>query len=372
MEPESSAKKVAAYAFFSVIAVLVITVLLATGLLQAAFRKQTTFHIAFPESVIGLNVGSPVTFYGVPEGEVVRLLPMESEEARTLVTSGQVIFPGEPGEAGEVRTGSQELYDSWTRPTAARTANRPFVLVTVRVPEASIPLGEYTSASLEIVSIAGTQAIRVESRQGNSRLGDGAIIVARKSAFANIKERVLDETNGLLNLENVENFRILVRHLSEIARRLDDLVARQGTNVDSILDSTARVTETLEEWTSGQDDAKIKVLLERVDLVAVKLGRLADEIAPLLDPKGEQGNIPSLARNIDRAVTSIEAAAGDIRSLVRTTDQMIKDNRRGVQELVEDIDRLTRRLDSVAAQIDQEPTSLLFGRRSEEFDPSPR
>lgn len=374
-------EKLAVRSFFVLGAILLIAALLVTGVWHRLFTSRDTFHIAFPESVIGLNVGAPVTNYGVQVGEVTALLPMEDPEAERIVRSAPWIIL--PDAEIRVTTQGKAQYAAWTAAQPAGPGGRPFVLVTVEVKRDSISLNEQTCAMLELVNIAGAYAIRVEShRNGATPCGPGSVVLARKSSFADLKERLWDPQTGFLSQRNADNIRELLGNVREISEVLHGVIGDQKEQLKRILQAQAAIAATMQSWT--EDGGKLAVVIERVDSVARNLARLTGEdgevtrlandadrltndVDHLVRP---QGDVPALVATLNDLGHELKRVSGEFQKVAGSADRLMSENRLRVATLLEDVDRLARRVDSVAVQIGQDPSSAVFGRRGPELMPT--
>ncbi len=383
-------QQVAVATFFAILSIALVGTLLLTGALDSLIYKRQHVYVAFTESVTGLTQGSPVTYFGVRIGEVTELVPMDSPAAKRILEHAKVINP----KATPTLQGGDKCYAEWTKgykEAGNAVSDVPHVLATVVVDEGSLPLNATTRAELQLVNLAGSFAVKIESKPDKDPELErrDVVIVASTSSLGSIAERLLDEQKGLLRKDNVETLTRLVKNVEEITDKVRSLTTAQQQNLNRIVESTAKITSTLEGWTSG-DDAKISQTLDDVRNVTVRLdrwtrdaegeegdlalllkktNRLEDDLAKILEPHPTDPNVPSLLKTGDDLGKSLTKMTEEIGKLAGAVEGMIVDNRDRIERLTEDIARLARRVDTVMTQLDQDPSSVIWGRRGKELEP---
>lgn len=383
-------QQVAVATFFAILSIALVGTLLLTGALDNLIYKRQRVYVAFTESVTGLNLGSPVTYFGVRVGEVTELVPMDSPSAKRIVDKAKVIDP----KSNPTLQGGDKLYEAWTKTykeTGNAMADVPHVLATVVVDEGALPLNASTRAELQLVNLAGAFAVKIESKPGTDPELDrrDVVIVASTSSLGSIQERLLDEHKGLLRKDNVETLSRLVKNVEEITDKIRSITTAQQQNLNQIVDSTAKITSTLEGWTSGED-AKLAQTLDEVRnvtgrldrwtrdtegeegdiaLLIRKANRLGDDLARILENDPNEPNVPSLLRTGDDLGKSLTKMTEEVARLATAVEGMITDNRDRIERLADDIARLARRVDAVMTQLDQDPSSVIWGRRGKELEP---
>ncbi len=384
-------QNVAVASFFAILGIALVGTLLLTGALDNIIHKRQTVYVAFTESVTGLPVGSAVTYFGVRVGEVTDLTPMDTKMAKQIVEEAKVIDPkGTP-----VLRGGDKCYETWSKSyaqSAGAMSDVPHVLATVVVDEGTLPLNETTTAELQLVSLAGGSfAVKIESKPGSdpALAKHPVVILAKVSSLGSIAERLLDEQKGLLRKDNVESISRLVKNVEEITDRVRTLTSAQQQNLNQIVESTTKITQTMEEWTSGKD-AKIARTLDDVHAVTERLNRwtndqqgmegdvaillrktnrLEDDLTKILEESKTDANVPSLLRTGDDLGKSLQKMTEEVGRLAGAVEGLVTDNRERIERLGEDFARLARRVDGVMAQLDQDPSSVIWGRRGKELEP---
>lgn len=383
-------QNVAVAAFFAILGIALVGTLLLTGALDNFIHKRQKVYVAFTESVTGLTVGSPVTYFGVRVGEVTDLAPMDTPMAKRVVDESKVIDPkGKP-----ILQGGDKCYEAWVKSytqSNGAMGDVPHVLATVLVDEGALPLNETTTAELQLVNLAGSFAVKIESKPGTdpSLEKRPVVILAKVSSLGSIQERLLDEQKGLLRKDNVESISRLVKNVEEITDRVRTLTDSQQQNLNQIVESTTRITQTMEEWTSGKD-AKIARTLDDVHAVTERLNRwtndqegmegdvaillkktnrLEDDVTRIMEESKTDPNVPSLLRTGNDLGKSLQRMTEEVGRLAGAVEGLVTDNRERIERLGDEFARLARRVDGVMAQLDQDPSSVIWGRRGKELEP---
>lgn len=359
----SRSQKVAVFTFFSLLIILLLGVMLVTGAFEGLVTKKSRLHVAFSESVTGLQIGSAVTLSGVKVGEVVKIEPVTTGKSREVLKNANILYHkrAQKSRRGTVMDGSVYL-----------EKHRPDVLVTVEVREDSIPMNLSTHAMLVTTNLAGSQAVRFTTNERNSiqKLVDQPVVVnADFSPFVNLKERLLEREKGLLNENNVENIHALIKNLRNVSGQLSTLLKEENKkSLTSLVESHRKVASRLNRWMAEgnqnqktppgarkreQADGKLTRILNRMD-------RLLKQMNKLVEPGQEQPRIPEL-------MASFHQMSRDFRRTSHSVRTLVSNNRKMIKKLLKNVNRLSTRLNAVALQIEQDPSSVLFGRRGSEI-----
>ncbi|GEM_PF-3588177 len=406
MNPEPKTRdKVMVSLFFAVFVVVLLMVLYLMGTLDRVYSPRKCLYVAFRESVSGLEEGSPVTYFGVKVGEVGTVMPMGRPEAKTIVAgAGVVLDPdhanplGQPlGMNGVQITGVWNQDEKATIPNTQqpeagrRKGGWPVVLVEIRVQKECFgDLNHDTSAQLELLNITGGNAIRIETKpSGFGKLREGDVVVATRSPFTRFKERLWDENTGILSEDNIAHLKGLIENMKNMSESLNRVVKNREGDIDAIVGSLRAITSRLEELT--QRDGKeahltavlvdMRVLLERMNRSTAEDGDLTlllkevREVAAAVKPLVEQpppgggdpghANVVSLVGSMQDLVRSLQSLAEQVSVMAGSVDLMLAENRERLAQVLEDMDRMARRVRDLAGQIDQDPSSLVGGRRGE-------
>ncbi len=308
----------------------------AVWLAKVQFDKEfTRYDIPFTGNVSGLRVGSPVTYRGLPVGEVVDVS----------------IDPG----AGEQVRAMIEI-------------------------SADTPVRTDTVASLVLSGIAGTVNVLLSGGDADMPLltgedGRRPEIQSRASALNQVIEgapelvtnlnRLVGQANVVLGAENQVAFAAILQNLNAITGALADgsadiqLLLNDGAGTMANLRDTSaglvaltdRLNESSEELLSSSDRA--------LDAVAGAAGSIRD----LLDTNGEATGA---------AIASFGETSDEIRTLV-------KDNREALTEfsnsalieftlLVTDTRDLVTRLSRLATEVERDPARFLFGDQQQGYE----
>ena len=289
---------------------LILLALLGFVLWLARYSRggMTDYDIFFQQSVAGLNVGSSVSFSGVPVGQVQQI----------------ALMPETP----------------------------QFIRVRVEL-QPDTPVLEGTTASLSAVGFTGVTEIQLSgSMQGQKPLNRNGpygvpVIPARQSGFGQLLEtapQVLDRTatllarlNDLFDDENRNRFGSLVDNLDRISAE----VATQGPAI------RASVQE-------------LEVTLKAATAAANSLAQAGDSANRLIDVDARP-----LLTDLSEAVTTANQT-------LATVNQLVEAARPGVEglstvtvpqmnRLIADLSDLSRRIEILAAKLDEDPASILSG-----------
>ena len=308
----------------------------AVWLAKVQFDKEfARYDILFTGNVGGLRVGSPVTYRGLPVGEVVEVSidPGAGERVRAMI---------------EISAGT--------------------------------PVRTDTVASLVLSGIAGTVNVLLSGGNPDMPLltgedGRRPVIQSRASALNQVIEEapelvsslntLISRANGLLSSENQHAFAAILKDLSTILGSIADgsgdiqLLLNDGAATMANLRDTsadiAALTERLNESSNR--------LLSSTDRALNAVAGASDSVRDLLDENGPA---------VGAAAASISETSDEIRALV-------EDNREAVTEfsnsalfeftlLVTDTRDLIGRLSRLAAEVERDPARFLFGDQQQGYE----
>lgn len=388
---------IAVSAFIAFIVVLLLSVLIFMGVPQKLLSPKAQLYVAFRESVSGLDVGAPVTFCGVKVGEVTDVEPMMDADADQHVRQAAwVVDPNlDENQAHDRGAKGKELSGTWTdvakeeKTGTSGAPTRPLILVTIAIKNDRLKdLNRSSSAVLELLNITGNNAIRLETKDSKptrAKLKEGDVIVAGRSPFADFTESLLGK-DGILAAENRHNLRDLIdnaRALStvlnqvatdgqgdlreilaayrEVGQRLRDLLKQDGdgAHLASAIENMDDVSKKLKAWTDTEGE--ITCLLRELRGVA----KAAEPLLKAPSTPDERGNVVSLVGTTQDLANTLNELVKQLKALTGSVDMMVAENRERLAQVLENTDRLTRRINNLAAQIDEDPGSLLQGRKGD-------
>jgi paraquat-inducible protein B len=298
-------------------------------------RGELHYMVEFHESVLGLNVGSPVVFMGVPIGSV--------------------------NEVG-VHTSRDEQTKTETYVPLANIVIKPNTFV----------LREGTKAKLSIYSIAtGTLAITLEGGEPSSPpLAEYSTLVAEPSVFQAVSSRVEDIMNDVQELtkdldEVVDAFHSSLEGLEK--GELTKIIKDMGGAVEETRNLASSVNET---FGTIKGDAKEGVKEFRSLVADVKdLAQSTNELVQSVNQKLEPIDVGSTQKKLNDVMDRIGSLADRLKAFSDTLDkatQSVVNKTGGVEYNVrEGVHSLSTTLDSLRELIEylrQNPSALIRGK----------
>lgn len=311
---ETRAHYVAVGAF--VLAMIVLAFVAVLWLAQINLTTQNAdYDIYFKGPVTGLRKGAGVEYSGVPVGRVVdvRIDPVNVEQIRVTV---------------EIESG-----------------------VVIKTDAAASVETNFLSGVSFIQIVGGTQeapALKAENdqrypviRAHRSRLASitrrAPQLVEKLSDTADHLNELLDDKNRRALAETLDNVRVFTAGLAESNKDIAELVA----NANAAARSLSRLLDDVDRSYSGPDG----------------LGnRLAASIA----------DFDRIVRNLSDTNRQLQSALQDVRPGLRTFSQQTLGD---VGALVGEARQLISGLNRLAAEIERDPSRILFGDRREGYRP---
>ena len=323
---ETRAHYVAVGAF--VLAMITLAFAAVLWLARSEFTTQlANYDIYFTGPVTGLRVGATVEYTGVPVGKVtdIQIVPFQKKFSED---------------------------EEGTEPPAADKTPASMIRVTVEL-EAKVEIKQDARASIETNILSGVSYILIERgtlaapplmpkpgeryaviQAHRSRLGK---VVAGAPQIVERVLEVLENVNQLLNEKNlasigmtIENARELTSSLNERSKELSELV-RAGTTLVGNVDKSYSDPDGIGE-------------------------RLTNAIA----------DFDKIAKNLNDTNHQLQLAVQDARPGIRTFSQQTLSD---VGSLVGEVRQLVSGLSRLTAQIERDPTRILFGDRREGYSP---
>lgn len=391
MNTETSRSKILTVTlFFAIMLAILLTSLYVSGGLEGFIDKKQTVHVAFHEPVTGLRPGSPVTLSGVNVGRVQSIQPMTSSETRELVRSAKVVVPGKESPAsdsmGTIMSGEQFLSNK-----------HPLVLATIKTREKSIPLNVRTGVSLITTNFTASQAVQfsASSDRDQAELKEKLVVFsAGQSPLTRLRSRFLDQREGVLRKKNVQNINTLIKNLKQVSKQLGRITGKKTERkIDRLLSSHMDIANRLNRWLDVkpncpnsdkplkvkriQDGGKLRYRLTcpgsdrvwlqdhppetgRVAQVFDRMNQLLDRLNRLTTRTEDSASIPVLIENVSVLSENLNRTSGKMTAV-------IQENRSRIRKLLNNINKLSEKVDAVVTQLDQDPSSAVFGRRGPEI-----
>ncbi|MEE4161217.1 MAG: MlaD family protein, partial [Woeseiaceae bacterium] len=319
------------------------------------FKDRRTFVAYFSGSVAGLQVGAPVTFRGVPIGQVTRIVArydldtLEAEVPVFFEIAEGSIDTGDRLDRSDIPGEVQRLVDNGLR---AQLVPQSFV-----TGQLYVQLGVHTGTEIvlkdngrsgddviEVPAIPTTIAVleqQLKSLLGSD--GDGGL----GTMITRIDKLVSDENARSFSniLKNVENF--------------TEALVTYENDIDAILSGARDTVQELDTGLAGLPD----LVTEAREAVA-GAGAVMDQLG---DP--EKG-VLSVTLPLRDAAASIGRMADQINNAVAENRDGLRNFTDGtlsaVDDLVLDLERLAQTLNRAAEQLERDPPGFLFGRGERE------
>jgi len=277
---------------------------------------EKTYDIFFQQSVEGLAKGSPVTFRGVPVGQIqsINLEPQNPQFIRTRITINEDT-PILDGSTATIRgvgfTGVSQIQ--------------------IDPPEPPAP-GQPRRAPREI---------RCPDRNPQSECPYGVPVIPTKPGAL----------GQLLNTAPE-----LLERVSTLTERLTELLSdRNQESIAGILDHLEEVSRSLAERSPeiAATLAEARVAIRQAGDAADRVGRLAGTTSDLLDRDGRPliADLRRTLHNADQSMTQLQAAIGDARPGIQAfsnqtlpeVGQLVRDLRSTSESLRDITDRMNQR-----------------------------
>lgn len=312
---ETRAHYAAVGAFVVIIVVVAIATILWLGGLQFG-RELGTYYIFFKGSVAGLTRGSTVQYNGIPVGRVT-----------------------------DIRVDRDNLTQ---------------IQVTVDIDSNLVEIKTDARAYLETNILSGVATIQI--RGGTQQAGllepeSGhryAVIKAGQSELDAVKSSLPELVGDLKQVSHNLNLLLDDRNRQAVADSLQNL----RTFTAAFADHSQDIGVILDHTNAGI--LEFKSLMHDVDHSYTMRGGLKDQVSQTLkDYDRVATNLTDTARQLQAVVA--ENRPG-LRNFVDTTLP-------GVDDLVNDVQRLADNLNQFVLQVQRDPTRLLFGDRRQGYQP---
>jgi paraquat-inducible protein B len=303
------------------------------------FKERQTLVAYFPGSIKGLRVGAPVTFRGVPVGQVNEVSVLV--EAETLEARLPVVFEVDPARIVDVGAEPRHVGDDGFRRDLigrgfrAQLETESFVtgLLAINLdffPDAPPPVYRNEGAFALPHSEVPTMASDIEQLASNA----GEIALQVSQALDSINQ-VLIEVVAAAG-DNRGHIASIVASIDEFARAVNDARPRLGELIDE---------------TTGTLNAARRTL--------VTLDSVVGDNAALL---------PELTAELQRGLVALRRMSDQVNMSIAENRQGLRDfSDTGLYEftgLAQDAQRLVDQLSRVAEELERNPARFLFGDRS--------
>lgn len=340
METRASYLIVGSFVLLLGAALVAFVVWLARTELDASVAR---YDIRFSGAVSGLQVGSSVSFRGIPAGEVVAVAIEPDDIER--------------------------------------------VLVTVEVPR-SIPIVEGTFATLQLQGITGAVTVLLSGGvQGAPELvaradGENPEIPSRPSQLAQLLENtpelvadlstLVNRAAALMSPQNQAALTVTLENLAVVSGGLAD---RMG-DVQTILNDAAGTVGNVRDATGAIADASVN-LSENLDTLTAEaegafasLGAAAAEIEGLVGENRE--DLAALISEARAATENVAVMAAEIRGLAENNSEPLLEFTTGtlveLTTFLAEARGLIAGLNRVATEVERDPAGFLFGNQQQGYE----
>jgi len=311
---ETRAHYVAVGAF--VLALIFVAFVAVLWIAGTQFSAQYAYYdIYFKGAVTGLNKGASVDYNGIPVGRVsdIEIDPENVEQIRVTV---------------EIKK------DVVIKENAA----------------ANVETNILSGVSYILITRGTQDAKPLEARKGQRY----PVIRARRSTLASISARgpqllekaevILDHLDDLLNDQNRETFAAILTNLRTVTGTFAD-------HSKDFAEVAVHASEALKSMTA---------LLTNVDKSYSSPDGLKDQLRLAL------GDFKTAVGDVDRLAKGVNLVVQDVRPGIRSFSQRTLNDLDG---LIGEVRRLVSGLSRLAAELERDPTRLLFGDRREGYRP---
>ena len=326
------------------------------------WQQTRHFTVVFEGSLHGLSVGAPVTFRGVPVGEVVEITPVASieEGARAKIEIMVTIelrrglLRSASGETIDLDLSDREiarLYDE-------NGVRAQLMLQSVLTGQLYVDLDFYPGSPLRKVDIKTPHPQVATIETGLKKLGK-AIESLPIDQLVSEALSVLQSLERRLNAPEVDRIRAaaaasataLEQALHRVEPEVDPLVKSVRTAADATTGAMHQARETL-AFESGVPGKMAKSLVATLDQARETLSLEQGPAGTLI------GNLSRAAESADHALREMRLAASEAHALLDERSA----TRQRLQTLIDEGAAAARSLRLLADYLERHPEALLQGK----------
>ncbi|MEA3156983.1 MAG: phospholipid/cholesterol/gamma-HCH transport system substrate-binding protein [Betaproteobacteria bacterium] len=283
-----------------------------SGLFHEKRLRAVSF---FNGSVAGLRVGAPVTFRGVPVGEVKSLGVRVMPDGQSIIQIGMELVPGMVAIYGADRGQDADVPALVARGLTAKLVTQSFVTGLLNVELAFRP-GAHASGLGDI------RALEIPTVPGDLEALTRQLQTVDIAATVDSLQRTLASLNAILTSPSIDQ---AVRDLPEITAALKhtaatvdrEVTALSGTGRAALSGTEAAVKKTLSsvDTLAAHLDTETASTLATLRVTLENANATLDGTRTLLDPQGET------VINVQRAIDDLAATAARMRSFAERVDR---------------------------------------------------
>jgi phospholipid/cholesterol/gamma-HCH transport system substrate-binding protein len=246
------------------------------------------------------------------------------------------IQPGAPVKMAGVRVGTIEALEFRASPPDPLTGRRTLVRAKILVEE-RYHREIHRNAEFYVTTqgVLGEQFLAIDPGTGGDQIAAGTIAVGmgppRIDLFVARAYTLLDEAVAGV-ASNRDQIRGIVHNLAGTLQHTNELLARNGTRVDRLLDDTDQLIRDGDGLVNAAraryvDGAEVRRILARMENVLATIDR---EVPPLSrDARALMANANRIANGVgDAQINDLQATLRDVRSIAHRADTIATDAQR--------------------------------------------
>ncbi|MDP3277364.1 MAG: MlaD family protein [Deltaproteobacteria bacterium] len=251
------------------------------------------------------------------------------------------IQPGAPVKMAGVRVGTIEALEFRASTPDPLTGRRTLVRARIAVEERyHREIHRNSEFYVTTQGVLGEQFLAIDPGTGSDQIAAGSTVVGlgppRIDLFVARAYTLLDEAvAGVAN--NRDQIRTIVRDLAGVLHHTNELMARNTTRVDRLLDNTDQLIRDSSGLVNGAraryvDGAEVRRILARTESVLATLDR---EVPPLSrDARSLMANANRIANGVgDQQIQDVQHSLHDLRSIAARGDAIATDAQRITQHV---------------------------------------
>jgi paraquat-inducible protein B len=327
------------------------------------WQQARHFVVVFEGSLHGLSVGAPVTFRGVPIGEVVAITPIAT--IREGAPAQLEIMVTLELRRGVLRDARGEMLDLGPMSDKAMGhlldesgVRAQLTLQSVLTGQLYVDLDSYPGSPLKKADVVAPYPQLATVETGLKKLGK-AIESLPIDQLASDALTVLASIDRRFNSPEVDQ---ILASLAAAASALEHTLRRAEAQVDLLATS---VRAAADATTGAMHQAEQTLAFE-----SGMPGKVATSLVATLDQAREtlsleKGPAGEVIRTLTRAAESADHALREVRVAASEAREMLDDRsaaRQGVQTLIEELAAAARSLRVLADYLERHPEALLQGK----------
>jgi phospholipid/cholesterol/gamma-HCH transport system substrate-binding protein len=251
------------------------------------------------------------------------------------------IQPGAPVKMAGVRVGTIEALEFRASPPDPLTGRRTLVRAKIMVEE-RYHREIHRNAEFYVTTqgVLGEQFLAIDPGTGNDQIAANTIAVGmgppRIDLFVARAYTLLDEAVAGV-ASNRDQIRGIVHNLAGTLQHTNDLLARNGSRIDRLLEDTDQLIRDGDGLVNAAraryvDGAEVRRIMARAESVLATIDR---EVPPLSrDARALMANANRIANGIgDTQIQDVQATLRDVRSIARRADTIAGDAQRVSQHI---------------------------------------